>query len=84
MSEEEKETETLVTGLRLCGGVAPVAFPKIYPALKDRFKTLHDEGLLEIFGENTRLTTRGKFLSEDVFGFLLRKEERGQSFFEKN
>jgi oxygen-independent coproporphyrinogen-3 oxidase len=73
LSEEEKETETLVTGLRLCEGVALDSFPKIYPALQDRLKTLCAEGLLEIFGENIRFATRGKFLSEDVFSFLLKK-----------
>ncbi|MEI7752087.1 MAG: radical SAM family heme chaperone HemW [Candidatus Omnitrophota bacterium] len=73
LSEEEKETETLVTGLRLCEGVPPASFPKIYPAIKDRLKTLYEDGLLERVGENVRLTTRGKFLSEDVFSFLLEK-----------
>jgi oxygen-independent coproporphyrinogen-3 oxidase len=73
LSEEEKETESLVTGLRLCEGIAPASFPKIYPALKDRLQTLYDEGLIEIFGGKSRLTTRGKFLSEDVFAFLLLK-----------
>jgi oxygen-independent coproporphyrinogen-3 oxidase len=71
LSEEEKETETLVAGLRLCDGVSPRAFPKIVPRLRDRFKTLCEDGLMERAGENIRLTTRGKFLSEDVFGFLL-------------
>lgn len=75
LSEEEQETETLVTGLRLCEGVAPASFPKIYPALKDRLKALQGEGLLEISEGKSRLTARGKFLSEDVFAFLLRKEE---------
>jgi oxygen-independent coproporphyrinogen-3 oxidase len=75
LSEEEKETETLATGLRLREGVAPGSFPKIYPALKGRLKTLCDEGLVEISGENIRLTARGKFLSEDVFAFLLQKEK---------
>ena len=73
LSEEEKETETLVTGLRLCEGIAPGSFPKIFPALKDRLKTLYAEGLLEISGGRSRLTMRGKFLSEDVFAFLLRR-----------
>jgi oxygen-independent coproporphyrinogen-3 oxidase len=73
LSEQEKETETLVTGLRLCEGVSPGLFPKIYPALKPRLKTLCDEGLLEIIRENCRLTRRGKFLSEDVFSFLVRR-----------
>jgi oxygen-independent coproporphyrinogen III oxidase len=74
LSEEEKETETLVTGLRLCEGIVPGSFTKIYPALKNRLKALYDEGLMEIFGENSRLTTRGKFLSEDVFAFLVLKD----------
>jgi len=73
LSEEEKETETLVTGLRLSEGVVPALFPKIYPAIKDRLKTLQEEGLLEISGETRRLSTRGKFLSEDVFSFLLER-----------
>jgi oxygen-independent coproporphyrinogen-3 oxidase len=73
LSEEEKETETLVMGLRLPGGIAPEVFPKIHAVLKDRLETLCDEGLMERSGKNIRLTIRGKFLSEDVFGFLLEK-----------
>lgn len=76
LAAKEKETETLVTGLRLREGVRPASFPKIYPALKDRLQILYHEGLLEISGENSRLTTRGKFLSEDVFAFLLQKGSR--------
>lgn len=74
LSEEEKETETLVTGLRLREGIAPASFPRIYPALKDRMETLCDEGLMEKAGKDIRLTVRGKFLSEDVFAFLLRPD----------
>ena len=74
LSEEEQETETLVTGLRLREGITPASFSRIYPALRDRLKTLYDEGLLEICGKNSRLTARGKFLSEDVFEFLVRKD----------
>ncbi|MDD5226144.1 MAG: radical SAM family heme chaperone HemW [Candidatus Omnitrophica bacterium] len=75
LSEEEKETETLVTGLRLCEGVALASFPKIYPALQKRFKMLCADGLMEIFGERVSLTSRGKFLSEDVFASLLEKDK---------
>ncbi|MBI4711615.1 MAG: hypothetical protein HY767_04045, partial [Candidatus Omnitrophica bacterium] len=57
-------------------GITPASFPKIYPAFKDRLKMLCEEGLVEIAGENARLTARGKFLSEDVFGFILRKENK--------
>jgi len=74
LSEEEKETETLITGLRLCEGIAPASFPKIRNALKERLETLCAEGFMERSGENIRLTVRGKFLSENVFEFLLRKE----------
>ncbi|MFH1799565.1 MAG: radical SAM family heme chaperone HemW [Candidatus Omnitrophota bacterium] len=73
LSEEEKETETLVTGLRLCEGIAPASFPKIQNALKERLEILCGEGLMERALENIRLTVRGKFLSEDVFAFLLLK-----------
>lgn len=74
LSEAEQETETLMTGLRLSKGIAPESFPKIYPVLKERLETLCREGLMEMSGENIRLTIRGKFLSEDVFGFLLCKD----------
>ena len=75
LSEEEKETETLVTGLRLCEGIASASFPKIQRALKERLGTLCAEGFMERAVGNIRLTVRGKFLSEDVFEFLLRKEK---------
>lgn len=74
LSEQEKETESFVTGLRLCEGVCPGKFKKIYPALKEKAEDLLSEGLLEISEDNIRLTDRGKFLSEEVFGFLLAKE----------
>jgi oxygen-independent coproporphyrinogen-3 oxidase len=74
LTEEEKETETLVTGLRLCEGVAPAAFPKIYPLLQARLESLYREGLMERSGDRVRLTVRGKFLADDVFCFLLAKD----------
>ena len=74
LSEEEQETETLVTGLRLCEGIAPASLSKIYPALRERLDVLCEEGLMERAGRNILLTARGKFLSEDVFNFLLQKE----------
>jgi oxygen-independent coproporphyrinogen-3 oxidase len=76
LSEEEKETETFVTGLRLREGVRPEAFPRIYPALEGKVKGLIGEGLLEEHDGNIQLTARGKFLSEEVFGFLIQKEEK--------
>ena len=73
LSEVEKETETFIMELRLREGVVPGRFPKIGPLLLDRIETLCREGLMERFDGNVRLTDRGKFLSEDVFGFLLQK-----------
>ena len=72
LTVEEQETETLVTGLRLREGVCPAAFSRIFPSRQKRFDDLCGEGLMERSGENVRLTDRGKFLSEDVFTFLLR------------
>ena len=72
LSDEEKATETLVTGLRLRDGIISDAFPNMGQALRERIKALCDEKLLETEGGKLRLTDRGKFLSEDVFSFLLR------------
>lgn len=73
LSEEEKETETFLTGLRLRDGVRPADFKMILGVLEPRIQTLCKEGLMKQWKGNLRLTDRGKFLSEDVFGFLLRK-----------
>lgn len=75
LSGEEKETETFVMGLRLREGVKPSNFKKIYSRLKTRAQSLCKEGLMEEAGEKVRLTDRGRFLSEDVFRFLLRKDD---------
>ena len=75
LSPEERETETLATGLRLREGVRPALFSKILPELQGRLDALCKEGLLEREGENIRMTDRGKLLSEDVFAFLLHKDE---------
>jgi oxygen-independent coproporphyrinogen-3 oxidase len=73
LSNKEQETETLMMGLRLREGIAPEVFPKVYPAIKERLESLREEGLMERSGKNVRLTVRGQFLSEDVFGFLLER-----------
>lgn len=74
LTEEEKETETLVMKLRLAEGIDPASFPGIYPALQNRVDELMKEKLLENKNGKIRLTTRGQFLSEDAFRFLIRKE----------
>lgn len=76
LSAEEKETESFITGLRLHEGVCPEHFKRMSPDLKNRIDDLLKERLLEGSGGNVRLTDRGKFLSEEAFGFLLRKEQK--------
>ena len=73
LTEAEKETETFAMALRLREGVRPGKFKKIYPRLHERIRTLCGERLLEKEHGAVRLTPRGKFLSEDVFAFLLKK-----------
>ncbi|HOW59824.1 MAG TPA: radical SAM family heme chaperone HemW [Candidatus Omnitrophota bacterium] len=74
LSDAEKETETLMTGLRLREGIALSEFPKISGSILKRVKELCDEELLEEKTGKVRFTDRGKFLSESVFGFLLQKD----------
>ena len=81
LSDAERETETFAMGLRLEEGVMPLEFLGIYPGLQERVEALSREGLLEWVGEKIRLTARGQFLSEDVFGFLLRKDRGSEEGF---
>lgn len=74
LSDAEKETETLITGLRLREGIVLSEFPKIPGSILKRVKELCDEELLEEKKGKVRFTDRGKFLSENVFGFLLQKD----------
>lgn len=75
LSGEEKEAETFIMGLRLKEGVIPENFPQIYPQLKKRIETLCSENLLRQHDRRVVLSDRGKFLSEDVFAFLLQKDK---------
>lgn len=74
LSDVEKETETFTMALRLERGVVPERFPRIYPGLCERVRSLSKEGLLQSSQGLLRLTERGKCLSEDVFAFLLQKK----------
>ncbi|HOW88574.1 MAG TPA: radical SAM family heme chaperone HemW [Candidatus Omnitrophota bacterium] len=74
LSEEEKETETFVMGLRLKEGIPKEKCPEVFKRLQGRIKTLCDEGQMKFTGNTLWLTERGKFLAEEVFGFLLEKE----------
>ncbi|OQA57958.1 MAG: Oxygen-independent coproporphyrinogen-III oxidase 1 [Candidatus Omnitrophica bacterium ADurb.Bin277] len=75
LTDEEKETESFAMRLRLSGGVIPADFPALYPRIGERVRELLETGFLESAGDAIRLTAKGKFLPEDVFGFLLQKTE---------
>lgn len=77
LTDSEKETESFAMGLRLCQGVDLSRFPLIQAEKKERIRELLKEGFLESSEKKLRLTPRGQFLSEDVFGFLLRKDDAG-------
>ncbi len=81
LSEAERETETFAMGLRLAEGVKLRDFPGIYPGLRERVETLLQKGLLELADEELRLTAWGRFLSEDIFGFLLQKDRGSEACF---
>ncbi len=71
LSEEEKETETFVTGLRLEEGIRPGDFRTVTDRFGERIETLCREKLMERNEDRLKLTDRGAFLCEAVFGFLL-------------
>jgi oxygen-independent coproporphyrinogen-3 oxidase len=73
LSEEEQETETLVTGLRLRQGVDLERFRVIRSRLEERLARLQDGRLLEREGSRLVLTPRGRFLAERTFGLLIGK-----------
>jgi oxygen-independent coproporphyrinogen III oxidase len=73
LSDEEKETETLVTGLRLSPGVDLDHFSLIRPELEKRLLSLEEAQLLTRSGSRITLTGRGRFLAERTFTFLVGK-----------
>ncbi len=74
LTEEEKETETLITGLRLPGGVDLQDFPLIRERITPRIKELILNQLLTERGTRVALTARGRALVESTFKFLIGKE----------
>jgi len=73
LSRRDQTVETFIMGLRLKEGVVLNKFKNAFPELKERIESARKMGLLEMTGENLRLTRRGQFLCEDVFHFLLQK-----------
>ncbi len=71
LTEEQKETETLMTGLRLKKGIDLERFKIIRKKIEDRVRVLRDNQLVEVSGGRMTLTTRGRFLAEQTFGLLI-------------
>lgn len=73
LSEVEQLEEEWFLGLRLTKGVNPAALSRRYgretiAAFRPQIDTLVNEGLLEKDGGWLRLTSRGRLLSNEVFG----------------
>ncbi|MSR77934.1 MAG: radical SAM family heme chaperone HemW [Candidatus Omnitrophica bacterium] len=66
LSDEKKEMETLITGLRLQEGVSLDAFPIVRKEIEAKLPFLIKGGCVKREGDALRLTRRGKFLIESV------------------
>lgn len=73
LTDEEKETETLVTGLRLSRGIDLERFQVIRERLEARLQLLQEGKLVERTGNRIALTPRGRFLAERAFSLLIGK-----------
>lgn len=71
LSEENKETETLMTSLRLKEGADLRRLKRIGPSVRERAKLLARENFLEETDGVIRLTRRGRFVAENVFVNLI-------------
>lgn len=85
ISDENREIETLLTGLRLSRGVELNGFPIVRPRLEPALRELSDQGLVETAAGRAALTRRGRYVAESVIGkivtdclppFLLSQESR--------
>jgi oxygen-independent coproporphyrinogen III oxidase len=74
LTDEEKETETLITGLRLPAGVDLESFPIIRKRLEPRVRELSSDKLLTVQGNRIALTAQGRALVETTFKFLIGKD----------
>ncbi len=71
LTDEQKEMETLLTGLRLDRGIDLHRIPGLRDALASGFRELEEAGLLESRESRIRLTFKGRALAESVFSFLV-------------
>lgn len=71
ISQENRQLETLLTGLRLAEGVALEALPALRPRLEAALPAWIDEGLIERATDRIRLTAQGRWVAERVIGDLV-------------
>lgn len=74
LTDEEKETETFITGLRLSAGVDLEDFPILKERLEPRIRELILSNLLAVQGTRIVLTAQGRALVETAFSFLIKKD----------
>lgn len=72
LSDEEKEIETLLTGMRLAPGVDLGRFPMVRPGVEAEVPRLAALGLVEYDGTTLKLSRKGKYLAESVLEQLSR------------
>ncbi len=76
LTEEEKEKETLFTGLRLSEGVDLGNFKVIRDRVERKLKEPEARELFTREGTRVSMTLRGRFLAEKALAFILPEAER--------
>ena len=71
ISEENRQIETLLTGIRLTCGIHLENLPILRPRLKEIIPALAKEGLLKYHDDTVRLTRRGRCVAESVISHLV-------------
>lgn len=71
ISDENREIETLLTGLRLSRGVELNRFDRIRGSLEKSLSEPMERGLIERTGDRIALTRRGRYIAESVIGKIV-------------
>lgn len=75
LSPKDIAKETFAMNLRLAEGAEVLPIEEKFPSMKERIKVLREEKLLNKKDGRVFLTTRGKCVAENVFSFLLEKDD---------
>ncbi len=75
LSEEEKEKETLFTGIRLSEGVDLKDFRIIRERVERKLNSPEAAELFRVRGSRVSMTLRGRFLAEKALAFILPETE---------